>query len=99
MTWTETKRPSDINNQVYDYIVSQFKGIYPNHIDEFGNIRFYCPDGSSFNVFDLGFGEYGSFVLSYFDGDVDGEDGDLYYPEDYDTPEAMFAEMLEETRR
>ena len=70
-----------------------------SYIDKYGKLRFSLPDGSEFNVDPIFFGGEAGFVLSYFYNGVAGEDGDQYYPEDYDTPEAMFAEMLEETRR
>ena len=98
MKWTG-KSKSELKQEAVRLVEEQFMSVYPYNKPNDGKIRFTIPDGSEFSVFTMDFGKSGAIGLEYFGGESDGEDGDLYYIEDYDTPEAMFAEMLEETRR
>ena len=87
MTYSESR---SLNN-IRSFIENKFKEKYPySEID--GRIVFSLPDGVFMKVSQLG-GDFNALVMDYIE-----EDGDLYYPDDYETLDALFEAMLEETK-
>lgn len=87
MICLENKSPIEIKQ----FVENEFKKIYP-YDEKDGIVLFSLPDGSAMKVVLLG-GDFNALVLDYI-----SEDGDLYYFDDYDTPEKIFRAMLEETK-
>lgn len=78
-------------NDARAFAENKFREVYP-YSEKAGEVIFQLPDGSTMKVVQLG-GKINALTLAYTE-----EDGDLYYPEDYDTIDDMFAEMLKETK-
>lgn len=60
--------------------------------------RFLLPDGSAMEIDILRWETESSFVMDY-KSEMDWDDGDQYYPSDYDSFDELFAAMLAETQR
>lgn len=73
-------------------IENRFKEKYPSK--KLNSKTYFCNSkGEWFNLVQMGNKEpWNCFVLEY----DNGEDGDLYYPNDYDNFEQMFTNMVKE---
>ena len=82
------------------YIISRFEKIYPCLIEN-GEKTFLLPNNIKMHVVSLYWPNPADncLVMEYTDPgmEVFGEDGDCFYREDYDTPDAMFQDMQKET--
>lgn len=102
MKWTEQLKTTDSLMEIKNMAIEQMKAIYPNNEDKDGNVCFKLPDGLFMRIwvwksdteYDNALGmEYGETSNLFPD------DGDLYYPADYNSFDELFNAMLEETRR
>lgn len=95
MTWTaSTSRKMSID-EARSFVEEQFKKIYPFEIKN-EKVLFTLPDGSIMKVVSLGT-KFNALVMDYTSS-TDSDDGDMYYLDDYTSPEEMFIAMLEETK-
>lgn len=93
ITWQEI--PTLIDEK--HYVESRFEEVYPYIIEENEKI-FLLPDCVKMHVDKIS--SWGCLVMEYSDPGMDvlGEDGDTFYRLDYKTPDAMFQDMLMETK-
>lgn len=90
MIWEEMK--FNIHS-VYLLLLEALKARY-NYRNDPDGIQFRNTKGRPFNIFVMGNAEpWKCVVVEYEDT---GEDGGLYYPEDFDSYEAMLQAMLKE---
>lgn len=90
MTWEETR----LNiHDVYLLLLKSFKGKYDYKEDADG-IQFRNMKGIPFNVFIMGDSAPWNFIVVEYEDT--GEDGDGYYPEDFDSYDDMLQAMLKE---
>ena len=87
MIWSERQSLTETKQ----FVENKFKEVYP-YTERNGDVFFSLPDGCTMKVVLLG-GDFHALVLDYT---VD--DGDLYFIEDYKTPDELFKAMLEETK-
>ena len=101
MSWVGELKTTDSLMEIKNMAIERMKEVYPYSIQK-GEICFSLPDGVFMQFwmwrgeteYDNALGmEYGNRP------DLLPDDGDLYYPADYDSFEEMFAAMLEETQR
>lgn len=96
MTWTEIRSLTDEKL----YIISRFEKVYPCVIEN-EEKTFLLPNNVKMHVDSLRWPDPSDncLVMEYTDPgmEVFGEDGDCFYREDYETPDAMFQDMLKET--
>ena len=95
MTWTENSSRQMNINDARVFIEERFKGVYPFE-EKNGTVLFTLPDGFIMKVVSLG-SKFNALVMDYTSS-FDSDDGDTYRLEDFETPDAMFEAMLEETR-
>ena len=89
MTWPGTRSMNEIKKDVE----ASLKMVYPFK-EEDGSVLFVPENFEAFKVCKMGDEEpWNALVLEYQDT---GEDGDLFYAEDYDTLEAMVSLMRAE---
>ena len=93
MAWTEKNFNSDFD-KIKQCLETEFKKIYSTNAEQ----RFVLPNGSAMKIVLLNFKAYHSFVMDY-KSDTDWDDGDQYFPSDYNSFEELFQAMLEETQR
>ena len=97
MTWAEILSSSDKLSDTKSFLIKEFSKIY-----SFSSINddtvFSLPDGLSMRIFTMHGKGFGCLGMNY-KSDDSNDDGDLYYPDEYDTPNELFLAMLEETRR
>ena len=97
MTWPEI--PTLIDEK--HYIESRFETVYPFIIKKNERI-FLLPNDVKMHVVTLYCRDPSNncLVMEYTDPgqEVFGEDGDCFYREDYETPDALFQDMLKETK-
>lgn len=102
MKWTDELKTTDSLTKIKEMAIERMKKIYPYSENENGSVCFNLPDGLFMqfwtwrsNVeYDNALGmEYGETSNLFPD------DGDLYYPSDYNSFDEMFADMLAETKR
>ncbi len=97
MTWTEIRSNDNYLNDTKSFLEKKFSKIYT--ADQVGNDTvFSLPDGLEMTIFILHGKAFNCLGMNYR-SETDNEDGDLYYPEDFETPDDMFTAMLEETQR
>ena len=90
MTWLGMKYNLP---EIKSLLLNELKNRY-SHVEMADGIQFITGKGRPFNVFVLGDSEpFGCFVIEHEDT---GEDGDMYYPEDYKSFEEMLHAMLTE---
>lgn len=100
MIWKETKNKSQRCDELRQYIEDRFKKVYPFSVTEKGSSVFSLPDGLKMSVFSMSGTHFDSLGMNYKNSPEFGDDdGDLYYIDDFDTPEDLFSAMLEETKR
>lgn len=97
MTWTEIRSSDDLLIDIKTFLEKKFSMIYSADKSG-GDTVFSLPDGSSMRIFLMHGKKFNCLGINY-KSDNDDEDGDLYYPEDFETPDDMFTAMLEETQR
>ena len=95
MTWTENSSRQMNINDARAFIEERFKGVYPFE-EKNETVLFTLPDGFIMKVVSLG-SKFNALVMDYTSS-FDSDDGDTYRLEDFETPDAMFEAMLEETR-
>ena len=89
MTWMGTKRIDDIRKDVETLLSHAYKCETKE-----GVLYFSDPNGGQFHICRMGEEEpWNALVIEYMDT---MEDGDLFYPEDYGSLEALVAEMRKE---
>ena len=102
MKWTEKLKTTDSLKKIKKMAVERMKTIYPYSESEDGAVCFSLPDGLFMKFwiwrsdveYDNALGmEYGN------QPDLLPDDGDLYYPSDYNSFDEMFEDMLAETKR
>lgn len=97
MTWTEIQSSNDMLSDIKSFLVREFSKIYSfSRIND--DTVFSLPDGLSMSIFTMHGKGFGCLGMNY-KAVNSNDDGDLYYPDDYDTPNELFLAMLEETRR
>lgn len=99
MIWKEIRKTDDLVNDAKSFIIAQMKKQYKYITSESEPIfilndkvfmRVFTMHGENFNCLGMEYGE---------NPDVLSDDGDLYYIDDFGTPEDLFNAMLEETKR
>lgn len=96
MIWKGMKNSDVRREEIKNYIINAFSKYYPRN----GNNAFVLSDKTIISVFSMGGGQFDCLGINYQNNPEFGnDDGDLYYIDDYDTVEQLFADMLEETRR
>ena len=102
MKWTEELKTTDSLMEIKNMAVERMKTIYPHNKNKDNTVYFKLPDGLFMQFwtwrgkteYDNALGmEYGETSALFPD------DGDLYYPVDYNSFDEMFADMLAETKR
>lgn len=88
--WDGSKAQGTALREIVGMLRTAFAEYYPMRVTEL-ETYFDLPDGLSMCFFT--FCEYGCIGIDY-----GADDGDLYYPEDYASFDALCADMLEETR-
>ena len=94
MTWMEKNFNSD-SDLIRDTLEKCFEKYY--HRTE-SDQRFLLPDGSAMKIVILHWEDEHSFVMDY-KSETDWDDGDQFFPSDYESFEMLFEAMLEETQR
>lgn len=94
MTWVEKNFNCD-SEMIKDELEKCFERHY-NRSDS--DQRFLLPDGSEMEIDILHWEDGHSFVMDY-KSEKDWDDGDQYFPSDYNSFEELFQAMLEETQR
>lgn len=79
--------------KVRDAVENAFCSIYPIKSKN-PNIVFSCDEGESFSIVALGDVEPWNFIVIEYQ--ECGEDGDGFYPEDYDSIEKLISDMRKE---
>ena len=95
MAWTESLSSQMSINDARLFVEKEFKKIYPFE-EKNGITLFTLPDGCVMKVVSLG-SKFNALVMDYTSSD-DSDDGDMYQLEDFDTLDALFMSMLEETK-
>ena len=90
MTWLEMRSNP---KKVYKLLVDSLKDKY-QYKEGSDGVQFKTKNGVPFNVFVMGNEAPWDFLVIEYE-DI-GEDGDAYYPSDYDTFEMMLEAMIKE---
>lgn len=102
MKWMEELKVTDNLMEIKNMVIERMKTIYPYKENKDGTVCFKLPDGlfmqlwiwRSDTEYDNALGmEYGET------SDLLPDDGDLYYPVDYNSFDELFEDMLTETRK
>ena len=97
MTWKEIQSSDDCLEKVKSLLIERFKEIYKYTVDN-KEIIFSVPGGYLMKIFTMHGKSFSSLGMNY-KSDIEDDDGDLFYPEDFEKFDDMFSAMLEETKR
>lgn len=99
MTWKAIRNQNDIVSDALTFITEKLKTLFPFSESE-KNCIFLLPDGVYMRVFSMRGDSFNCLGMEYGDSpNALCDDGDLYYPQDYETPDDMLNAMLEEINR
>lgn len=102
MKWTEELKTTDSLMEIKNMAVECMKTIYPYDKNKDNIVYFKLSDGLFMRFWTWrGKTEYDNALgMEYGEtNDLFPDDGDLYYPVDYNSFDEMFADMLAETKR
>lgn len=102
MKWMEALNVNDSLMEIKNMAVERMKTIYPYSERKDNIVCFSLPDGVFMQFWtSRGNTEYDNALGMEYGNKPEllPDDGDLYYPADYDSFDEMFAAMLEETQR
>lgn len=91
MTWTETKSDTF---KVRDLLTKRFTDLYKAEGSKADTVKFYTADGVPFSLHVMGADAPFDFIVIEYEDT--GEDGDAFFPEDYDTIDDMITAMQTE---
>ena len=102
MKWTEELKTTDRLMEIKNMAIKRMKEVYPYHIQNDGKTCFHLPDGLFMQFWtSRGKTEYDNALGMEYGNrpDLLPDDGDLYYPVDYDSFDELFIDILSETQR
>jgi hypothetical protein len=96
MTWMEIRSDDDFLDSARSYMITRFKEIYKS-FTKGGKTFFELSDGCTMHIDTMHSKDFECLVMVYV-SENDNDDGDQYWPEDFETPNDMLEAMLAETK-